>query len=179
MKKILEKLLKNDVFDSFFALLKNKWLWIGSALAVFLLIIWFRPQSSTPSKLPPVKTVPPKEITAPFKLLEVSPKSGLRSTADSFEYIKFTFSGPVDVKKVKISVSPSINLIPKVYEKEPHVLWIIPDTDMWKPQTRYSLLIDKTLSSVSGATLSGDIEYVYYNDPPESVVTGENFFIPE
>lgn len=144
----------------------------GLVFLVGLLILILTNSSGTPVR-PPVINEPDNVFdTRKFKLESVTPKEGPHSTMDSFEYIKFTFSQPIDLAKVVVSVIPPVKLEKDVFENK-NILVIRPDKDYWKEETEYKITISNVVS-LEGEELGSDITYTYFNSPPTDIKTGES-----
>ena len=110
----------------------------------------------------------------PFNLVEASPPSGDRRTFDFAEYIYFKFSAPIDINTISLKVTPLVKVKPLVNKTDPYTLILIPENGaVWQPNRRYTITIESSLTSIDGVSLSNDIKYKYYNDPPETINFGE------
>ncbi|EKD95269.1 MAG: hypothetical protein ACD_24C00547G0008 [uncultured bacterium] len=110
----------------------------------------------------------------PFNLVEASPPSGDRRTFDFAEYIYFKFSAPIDINTINVIVTPLVNVKPLVNQTDPYTLILIPNNGAtWIPNRRYTITIESSLTSIDGISLSKDITYKYYNNPPETLEFGE------
>lgn len=136
------------------------------ALIILVLAIMFIDASGTFYPQQPV-TVPYEVSEDAFRLIDVQSPSGRRSTFDNFERINFEFSDMVDINTLKISVDPYVDLKILYSDKAPTEIGIRPAKRGWLPSIRYEITIS-SLDSLSGESLSEQIDYIYQNDPPDT-----------
>ncbi len=140
------------------------------ALFIVLAILAAIFYSSIPREKAVLTEPAPFDVTKEgFYFKGVEPATSLVETINTATAIKLEFTEEVDLKVLKVEISPKTDFVIRVYDN-PKVVQIIPYKTFWKLGIDYTIKVSN-IKSLSGEDLGSDIERNLRIVEPDNVET--------
>jgi hypothetical protein len=143
MNKLLKWIKKNKMAS----------LAIGLFILLILLLSYFGIGSDNEQQ----PTPPPAVVdNTPFFLKTITPTPPTFTSIRSTEPIIFQFNKPININSVKVAIKPDVEY-QIIYKSTDPTKFGVVANEGWDVDKEYTIIVSKTLSSITGTPLSEDI----------------------